>query len=396
MKDFFMKLYKYFYIFFLYCSPINSILQSIKQVSATEFAQQNPKAQILQCTKNYSFNFQEYPLYQEHAPIRFPQKGVFQDTYIVSVPNGIVDLYEDRYWGVAGLVFINGYFIKECQIKNISPFWYGKTDTINIDATQIQITIEGSVAICWHLFPQCYGHFILDVLCQLALLEIYDVKYDYLCIPYSHKFMQDLLDLWGIEEDKIIPYMNNIQITAENIILPTAVTQTPQIIPFTNYTMPFLIEYVREKLLTKIKNKNYACTDSKKIFISRKDSNLRNIPNEDEIFKQFEQRGFKRYELSKLSALDQIILFHNADEIVSFVGSGSTNIIFSKPGTKYIEIIQTMVDATFFFLANIMKLNYYYIDNSTSNDFLAGNQSTQGREIPITIIQNFLKNHPNL
>jgi hypothetical protein len=391
-----MKLLKYLCIILLHFYPLKSISEIIKQVSAPEFARQNTGTQLIPCTKNYPFNFQTYPLYQEHTAARFPNQGVFQDAYIVSVPNGVIDLYEDHYWGVAGLVFINKYFIKECQIKNISPFWYGKTDTINIHASQIPIAIEGSVAICWHLFPQCYGHFILDVLCQLALLEIHDVKYDYLCIPYSHKFMQDLLDLWGIKKNKIIPYINNIQISADNIILPTAVTQTPQIIPFTNYTMPFLIQYVREKLLKNAQNKAHKFTGSKKIFISRKDSSLRNIPNEDEIFKEFENKGFKRYELSNLSVLDQILLFHNADEIVSFVGSGSTNIIFSKPGTKYIEIIQTMVDATFFFLANIMNLDYSYIDNSTYNDFLSGNQNTKGRVIPIEIIQDFLKENPEL
>ncbi len=391
-----MKVTKYVYILLLHYYPLNSISQIIKEVTATEFALQNQGTQLVQCTKNHAFNFQAYPLYQEHTANRFPHKGVFQDTYIISAPNAVADLYEDKYWGVPGLVFINGYFIKECQIKNISPFWYGKTNTININSTQTPLTIEGSVAICWHLFPQCYGHFILDVLCQLALLEIYGVEYDYLCIPYSHTFMQDLLNLWGIDENKVIPYTANMKIFADTIILPTAVTQTPQIVFFTNYTIDFLIEYVRKKLLTNIQNKNHTCTGSKKIFISRKDSSLRNIPNEDEIFKEFEMRGFKRYELSTLSALDQILLFHNADTIVSFVGSGSTNIIFSKPGTQYIEIIQTMVDATFFFLTNIMNINYHYIDNSTYNDFLSGNQSTKGREIPLKIIQDFLEKNPEL
>jgi hypothetical protein len=385
-----MKITKYLYILLLHCYVLKGVSEIITEVPALEFAQRNPGTQLLQCTKNYPFDFQQYPLYQEHTAARFPNKGLFQDTYIISVPNGTADLYEDTYWGVPGLIFINGYFIKECQIKNISPFWYGKTNTITMNSIQFPIELHESVAICWHLFPQCYGHFILDVLCQLALLEIYGVEYDHLCIPYSHKFMHELLDLWGIDTEKIIPYTKNIKISADNIILPTAVTQTPQVIWFTNYTINFLIKYVREKLLTNIKNKNHTFTGAKKIFISRKDSSLRNIPNEDEIFKEFETRGFKRYELSPLSILEQILLFHNADEIVSFVGSGSTNIIFSKPNTKYIEIIQTMVDATFFFLANTMNLDYYYINDSTYDDFLSGNQNSKGREIPIKKIKEIL------
>jgi len=382
-------------IFLIYQSA-ESIFQKIKQVSVAEFTQLNPDAEIVQCTQNYSYNFKQYPLYQEHMQSRFPNQGIFRDTYIISTPNGVANLYEDTYWGVPGLVFINDCFIKECQIKNISPFWYGRTDTISINSTPLPIELDGSVAISWHLFPNCYGHFILDVLCQLALLEIHNIQYDYLCIPCSHPFMQDLLDLWGIDSDKIIPFEHNIQIKADKIIVPTAVTQTPQVIWFTNYTMDFLIKYVREKLLKNINQKAINQNFSKKIFISRKDSKLRSIANEDQIFKEFETRGFQRYELSRLSIEEQILLFSNADEIVSFVGSGSTNIIFSKPGTKYIELIQTMVDATFFFLADIIQLEYYYIDDSTYNDFVSGNQNSSGREFSLEKIQDFLLKNPEL
>lgn len=391
-----MNIIKYIGIILFSISYIQSNFQTIQQISAHEFAQKNIDTELITCTNNYPFRFKQYPLYQEHTLSRFPNNGTFQDTYILSVPHATATLYEDNCWGVAGLVFLNDYFIKECQIKNISPFWYGKTDLINIHTSQIPITIEGSVAICWHLFPECYGHFILDVLCQLALLEIHNIPYDHLCIPYSHPFMQDLLNLWGIPEDTIIPYLHHLKISADKIILPTAVTQTPKIIPCTNYTMDFLIQYVREKLLTNMLKKNSSLPTDKKIFISRKDSSLRNIPNEDEIFKEFKQRGFKRYELSKLSVYEQILLFHNADEIVSLVGSGSTNIIFSKPGTKYIEIIQTMVDATFFFLADIMNLDYYYIDATTTQDFISGNQTTQGRPISLKTVQDFFIQNPEI
>ncbi|MBI2345154.1 glycosyltransferase family 61 protein [Candidatus Dependentiae bacterium] len=391
-----MWLKKSFLVAFLLYNSCQSISKTITQVSIKEFAQLNPYAQITQCTNHYPYAFQQYPLYKEHCHTRFPNQGIFNDAYIISVPNGTANLYEDNYWGISGLVFINNYFIKECQIKNISPFCYAKTDTLTIQSPELCINLNGSVAICWHLFPQCYGHFILDVLCQLALFEIQNIDYDYLCIPYSDKFMQDLLDIWGINSDKIIPYTNNIEIFADRIIIPTAVTQTPQVIWFTNYTIDFLIKHVREKLLKNIKTKKNVPTFSPKIFISRKDSKLRNIPNEDEIFKEFEYRGFRRYELSKLSIPEQILLFNNAQAIVSFVGSGSTNIIFSKPGTQYIEIVQTMVDATFFFLANIMKLNYYHIDDTTYNDFSHGNQNSSCRIFSIKKIQDFLIKNPEL
>lgn len=391
-----MKFQKYFFIIFLIYNSIEIKTSTIKQVSISEFGQLNPNAQILQCTKNYSYNFKNYPLYKEHAHTRFPNQGLFNDTYIVSVPNGIVNIYKYNFYTPLTLVFLNEYFIKECQIKELNPFWKEKTNIIHINKNQFSIELNGSVAICWHPIPEIYGHFILDVLCQLALLEIHNIEYDHLCIPYSHNFMQELLDIWDIDTDKIIPYTPNIQISADKIILPTAVTQTSPIILFTNYTIDFLIQYVREKLLKNVQKNNSSYNYPKKIFISRKDGNFRKVPNEDEIFKEFENQKFKRYELSSLSMVEQILLFNNAEEIVSFIGSGSTNIIFTKPGTKYIEIIQTMIDATFFFLADIMKLNYYYINDSTYHDFLYGNPSSNGRNIPIVIIQNFLEKNSEL
>ena len=345
-----MKIKQYLLITLISHSVLQSNTQIITEVSAIEFAQKNQGTQVLQCTKDYPFNFKPYPLYPEYAQERFPHEGLFQDMYILSVPNGIAHFCNYPLWGINGLTFINNYFIKECQIKDISPFYLNKTKTIEVPTTPNNYYIPGSLAICSHIYPDCYGHFMLDVLCQLALLEIFNIEYDYLCIPYNQKFMQEALDLWGIDKQKIIPLQFNFSIKADNIILPTSTTQTQKYAPNANYTVDFLIQYVKQKLLTGALKKGINFPKTQKIFISRKDANnKRLVPNEDEIFELFKNNGFERYELSKLSLTEQILLFHNAQEIVSFVGSGALNIIFSKPKTKYIEIVQTMLDATFFF-----------------------------------------------
>jgi capsular polysaccharide biosynthesis protein len=392
-----MYIQKYILIALISTSTTQSTTQIITEVSATEFAQLNPQAQVLQCTKDYPFNFKPYPLYPEYAQEKFPHQGLFQDMYILSVPNGTAHFCNYPLWAINGLIFINDYFIKECQIKNISPFYLNKIKTIEVQQSVHNYTIPGSIAICSHIYPDCYGHFMLDVLCQLALLEIFNIEYDYLCIPYHTKFMQEALNLWGIDQEKIIPLQFNLSVKADTIILPTSTTQIHDITVNANYTADFLIEYVSKKLLDGVMKKNIHLQTSSKVFISRKDAhNKRFVPNEDDIFKLFENYGFERYELTKLSLAEQILLFHNAQEIVSFVGSGSLNIIFSQPKTKYIEITQTMLDATFFFLANIADIDYRFIDATNPEDIKHSNPCSRGRSINLEIISNFLKDNLNL
>jgi len=366
----------------------------IKQLSVLQFVKEFPEATCQQCTHRYPFNMTPYPVFPQVDQNFFPSKGYFTDMFILSIANGTA------YRHGSGDVFVNNCFIKETQIKNMNYFSGPEFDIQDISNI---IKVPGRVAVISHIFPECYGHWIFDVLGQLALLEINNVQYDYLCVPYHSKFMKETLDLWGIDHNKIIPLTQNLCIQADTIIMATSVTQTEVMIgKNANYNADFLLKHVSQKLLSGVDLKAAESTQQfsepslSKIFISRKDAiaGRRFVSNEDEIFALFQPLGFKRYELTALSLPEQIALFHNATTIVSFVGSGSTNIIFCKPGTHYIEIVQKMVDATFFYVSDIFKLNYSYINNSTIPDLLYGHQHSQEETFPIEKIKNFLSENP--
>lgn len=389
-----LKIYINCFLLFLYIHTDIKTLQ-ITEISTDGFIKQHSHAKAIKSINNYPFHFKPYPLYPEFTQEKYPNKGFFQNVHILSIPNGTAYFCNYNLWGINGLVFINNFFIKECQIKHISPFDLQKTKTITVEPALENYKLDGRLAICSHLYPDCYGHFMLDVLCQLALLEIYNIDYDYLCIPYHASFMQEALELWGINSQKIIPLSFGKTITAHEIILPTSVTQTIECVFGANYSIDFLIKYVQEKLLNAALQHSTTNKNSSKIFISRKDAphNKRLIPNEDEIFKLFEAQQFQRYELTKLSLVEQILLFHNAQEIVSFVGSGSLNSMFSQPGTTYIEIVQSMIDATFFFLADIFNLTYYCIDATNKNTVILSSPHAKAEKIDLKLIETFLKNY---
>jgi len=368
---------------------------TIQQVSIPTFMQKYPLTDWIQCTQEYPFNFTPFPLYPELIDNYVP-RGCFKPVSILQIPDGTVSFCRHDRSGLS-YVFFNDCFIVETQIKYLN--WFEGEVFEVADISQNVPYIDGRLAILWHHFPECYGHWVFDVLGQLAMLEMHNVEYDYLCVPYCSKFMKESLELWGIDASKIIPLTAQTGIHAQTIIMVTSVTQTYAWEGSkSNYNMDFVLQFIRDKLLSGVESINKTDNNfSKKIFISRKGAPCRAVPNEDEIFALFETRGFKRYELTELSMAEQIMLFHQAQTIVSFVGSGSTNLIFCQPGTEYVEIVQSMVDATFFYMADIFKLRCSHINDSTLHDFLSGGQyTTSVRMLSVELVENFLREHPEL
>ena len=75
-----------------------------------------------------------------------------------------------------------------------------------------------------------------------------------------------------------------------------------------------------------------------KIYVSRQNTNYRNVVNEDDLIDLLKQNNFKIIDPNHLEIIEQIQLFSQAKFVISPTGSSLANIIFCKPGTKIIEI----------------------------------------------------------
>jgi len=76
----------------------------------------------------------------------------------------------------------------------------------------------------------------------------------------------------------------------------------------------------------------------KKIYITRQNSNYRNLINEADLVAVLKKKGFEIFDLNQLDIVKQMNLFHQAKLIISVTSSSLTNIIFSSKGTRIIEI----------------------------------------------------------
>lgn len=322
-----------------------------KMEPLAEILKKNPQVRYTKLIDKLDFEYPQFVI----AP-QFPYKGSFDELFVLSIPDG-------RVQGACGYFLIDNKFPDEFVRANR---YYCLQSLAQISENTI-FQIPGKVAvIAQHgagLFWANYYHAICEVFSRLALLELYHIEYDWLYVPTSEKFMLEALELWGIDPDKIIaPSTESFCIQAKELIVPSLVINTSVGHKHSgNFQHPVTINYVREKLLNGAQKKSVDSSNfSKRVFITRKDSlhNPRKIMNEDEVFALFEQKGFKRYSLCNLSVAEQIQLFHQAEIVVCEQGSGLTNILFCKPGTKVIELFQALVDNCFWWISHVCGLDY--------------------------------------
>lgn len=332
-----------------------------KVTPLAKILQRNSSIKVTKCLQNIFYDFESFP-----PSSLYPSSGYCSSCFILEIPQGKVQ-------GIRGDVFINNYFIKEMAYGGL---WQLLLSLPLVSPEKIQ-KISGRVAVISQDLAGYYFHWIQDILGRLALLEINGIEYDYLYVPYDKKYMKETLELWGIDSKKIIsPTGPDFCIEADELIVPSLVVNKNQgVMRYAGFhNNPITMRYVADKLLQAALKKNIDISKfCRKIFISRKDAfNKRRILNEDKIFKMFAKKGFKRYELSSMSVAEQILLFQQADIIVGEHGAGLTNCLFCKSGTKIIEIFQKLIDSCFWWITQVMDLDYMCIQTVPVNgDYFA-------------------------
>ena len=92
------------------------------------------------------------------------------------------------------------------------------------------------------------------------------------------------------------------------------------------------------QILKKFLNPNTNVEYSKKIYVTREDSNYRKVINEADVVTILRDKGYKVINPQLYEIEEQIEIFSNAEKIIAPHGSNLANIIFCNPGTEIFEI----------------------------------------------------------
>jgi Glycosyltransferase 61 len=288
------------------------------------------------------------PVYPAPAKIEIGNKTdndppVFEPVYLYKLPNSYITPY--------GYIISNFKVIKEgisfrhrnsISVKNIVSFLFFKK---KVHVTQPALSITHG----WH---DSYYHFTLECLPKLYLLREF-TSHSVLIFPKKIQvFHKEWFELLGVK---------NIQYLGENEIVKTPLAITSSFpardLNHHNIILPEFATWVLSKI------QNLSSIGFKKIFIGRKNPLHRKLLNNDDVKSFLNSLGFTYIEMEDFSIVDQIKIFHNAQQIICVHGAALSNLCFSKKGTKVIDLIhKDFKQWCFLKLSVIQQLDYEILE----------------------------------
>lgn len=357
------------FLFILFCLASYAESNQVSIVSIKKLRKVEPAVSYQMIQKPIKLQFNRFPLASSKSSTW--ESPILPETFVLYIPKG-------RVISDAGYVLVNEKYLVSELLWPWSPYKKG-TQTFDLNKTRPVKHIRGKVVVLSQEGHRNYYHWMLEILPKLALLK-YVKSYDWIYLPRMDlPFQKQTLVLMGVDLTKVIEANPSTYIEADEVIALSFVSRSC-------YTPQWVAEYLRATLLKTIATAELKDRFSPKVFISRQKASYRRIINENELFEFLEPLGFKRYNLEELSIQDQMILFFNAETIISPHGAGLTNILFCRPGTKILELFQSHEDDTYCYLSQTLNLDYHCLKTTP---FKKGGGYTD-TSVPLHLFRDFV------
>ncbi|HIS36116.1 TPA: glycosyltransferase family 61 protein [Candidatus Scatousia excrementigallinarum] len=209
--------------------------------------------------------------------------------------------------------------------------------------------------ICLACFPNGfnYWHFIFDIMPKIMIMEETGYKGKYLVNASGSP--KEVLELLGFAAERIIFCERNKVIHAKKLLMFDESYGIELGGRWLEDTRNFVVKRIEERFGSLIDE-----SSPKKLYVSRIGS--RRIINENELIDYLRPYGFAIIVPEKLSLLEQIKLFANADIIVTPHGANATNVLYSKKGTTFVECFgHSWVNPCMVNTVDLLELDYHMI-----------------------------------
>jgi len=205
--------------------------------------------------------------------------------------------------------------------------------------------VSGRVAMMAIPYGWNYFHWICDLLPRFFLLQKSNINIDtidyFIVNEIQSPFQQRTLDYLNIPSHKLIelPRKGTLKfhLQAQQLIVPS-VTTTALLNPhgcIDSWVCNFLREELAPPAVKEAEQSGFKGTEY--LYISRAKTGKRRVANEDEVMTHLTRYGFKKVFLEDYTLGEKIILFRNAQAVLSPHGAGLAHLVFCHPGTKIIE-----------------------------------------------------------
>lgn len=176
-----------------------------------------------------------------------------------------------------------------------------------------------------------YYHHLVDYMFNLYYVERSphaNKSLPFLVLEMQHPFQKDIARYLELTPDRLIEVkpLSAVRCRALSVI-PRSFRK------FGSALEPGVFDWIRERFVG-----GRAGHRRRRIYISRRLAAQRRASNEAEVVALLSGRGFEDVALEELSFEAQVALFAECEAVVGAHGAGLSNVVFSPPGCKVVEI----------------------------------------------------------
>ncbi|KAB2951557.1 glycosyltransferase family 61 protein [Heliorestis acidaminivorans] len=246
-----------------------------------------------------------------------------KEVYSWEKESAVAQIPQALIWGKHGAVIApNGKLIWDLSYE-----WFNKPEEHPFfyrDSNQKPQYVDAALAMLTHPISHNYFHWLFEVLPRLDLIRQSRCQVDqYVVTKVQQPYQQESLSLLAIDQKDMVYTEPELYWQVRKVIAPTFLTGPSH----------WACQYLRHAFLPLLDLKS---SRKNRIFIRR--NNYRKIINEEEVYGLLKKKGFQAVLLEKLSFLDQVRLFAEAEAVVGTHGAGLSNLVFCSKGCKVVEL----------------------------------------------------------
>ena len=279
---------------------------------------------------------------------------VFDEEPSANLPPGFVlDVTDGRLAGDFGAVVTPGNRLDH-ETSRYFGTWDWREHPVYLRPTLGEVEhVEGTVlSLANRGTSGNYYHFLYDAIARYGLFEeaLEGTHLDAVIVPHRSGYQRQLLELAGIPGPYLQPDRGKV-FRADRLLVPNNPNWALQ-------APPQMVDWLRKRLAPK-----NPPTDRVRLFLTRGTTPTTRIYVEEAaLMAVLEPRGFLRLDPGTLSVQEQIDVFSKAEIIVAPHGAGLTNVTFSPPDVKVLEMFaSTYVHRGLYAICQALGADYRYL-----------------------------------
>ena len=339
------------------------------------------------------FNGEMYFLFNKkdinNKKFKYFSKGRYKipDYYIYIIKNGIIKSGSNSIFSRLGKK-ITGINFQEIpyDYKIIKNF-----KNLNIKYLDGVLLVLGVGSI-----ENNYYHAWTEFAARAYATKLANLEYDYILIDNDNKFTREILEILDFSKKKIIISTNFTYLSAKKIIYPETINNFEEIFlngitVYHNKYLPSWIKFLYEGV-SKNKYLLNSQDNFEKVYISRRNKNVRNIINEKDLIFNLENLGFKTIYFEDYSIKEQIRIAQLSNQIVAIHGAGLANINFCRKGTKVLELLPYYYQNQIIYMNAILcELDYSFYIGRPFNKLWRERPLNEDFKVDVKIITDYIK-----